>query len=293
MTSKLEGDSAVHISNDKKDTSFNYAILSKKGIVFETIQQIGSFTVIKLWKYPNSSQKNSKQISEHARFSYIYDKNVKKMNNFKQIDGIELLTDLNTSQKDALKLNYIFAENTLDSIYVDPSRDYYLVSTEDVNGKSQEFQYKKGAWNVGAMYLPLKLRPFSTSSGFFDFVSDFSVGTSLSFTLKQNLITGLTTNLIFYAGVSSIKVDSAIAADPSNSTFKQSQNITAFSPAIGMYWEKNNIQIGFVVGMDLPSRNLQKTWVYRNMPWIGLSAGITLFKLTNNSGNSENATQSK
>jgi len=248
------------------DTTFGYSVLSAKGLAFDVVQQIGTFSIIKLWNYKRSSSKTKDQISEYTFYENYYSENVYNLIP-KQITGIRPLEldSTNSSNKS-----------------VDPSKDYYLVKTDDLNEKSEEFDYEAGTWNLGSMYLPVKLRPFATKSASFDFTSDFAVGTSVSYTFHHNIKNDWTTNLLIYAGVSSIKVDSAVANDLPTNAYKTTQNITAFSPAIGLYWEKANIQIGFVVGMDFPAGTLQKTWVYRNMPWIGLSAGVSLFKITNN-----------
>ena len=46
-------------------------------------------------------------------------------------------------------------------------------------------------------------------------------------------------------------------------------------------FEKNGVQLSLLCGVDLPSGNIQKKWVYRNMPWLGLGVGVGLFKINN------------
>lgn len=107
-----------------------------------------------------------------------------------------------------MKFKTVFTDSK-DTVNIDPTKDYYLVKTEDLIAKSEEFDHKKGAFNIGIMYLPVKLRPFATTSGFFDFTSQVSLGTSFSWTIYQNKINDLTTNLVLFTGISSIKIDSA------------------------------------------------------------------------------------
>jgi hypothetical protein len=256
------------------DTTFKYTLLSEEGLVFKVIQEIGSFTVIKLWSYgkkPNDSQK-----SEYENFSNRASLVASPI--AKKIDGIKKVTNSEV-------LLFAAGAKITASDYIDPTKDFYLVKTADINSKSEEFDYVKGAWNVGLMYLPIKLRPFARRSGAFDFTSNINLGVSFSSALTQNLKSDFTSNLLLYIGASSIKVDSLIAGDTS---YKQTaQETLAFSPAIGMYWQKKSIQLGFAIGMDFLIGKLQKTWDYRGMPWISLTAGINIFNLTKNTNSAK------
>jgi len=274
--------SGASITADKKsfqttDTTFKYAVLSSNGLAFDVIQAIGSFTLIKLWSYKNSLSNNPNQISEFA--AYIVQKPGAPLVILRQISGIRKFTNAEIKN---FKSDVNDGDNLVKNVSIDPTKDYYLIKTADLTTKSEEFDYKKGTWNIGALYLPVKLRPFAKKPGSFDFVSDFAIGTSVSLTFHQNVRSDWTTNLLLYAGVSSIKVDSAVANNPTDNTYKTSQNITAFSPAIGIYWEKKNLDIGFIAGIDFPAGKLQTTWIYRNKPWIGITVGVSLFKITDN-----------
>ncbi len=250
------------------DTSFKYTLLADNGQVFQVIQEVGTFTVIKLWSYGKSevTQKSEYEIFS-SRASHTATTVAKKIAGIKNVSGAEVASFAGGISITAADL-------------VDPTKDFYLIKTADVNSKSEEFDYVKGAWNVGVMYLPVKLRPFARRSGAFDFTANLNLGVSFSTALYQSLKSDWTANLLLYAGVSSIKVDSLIAGD---ANYKQtSQETAAFSPAIGMYWQKKSVQLGFAVGMDFLIGKLQKTWDYRGMPWISLTAGVNIFNLTKN-----------
>lgn len=257
------------------DTLFTYTITANAGTAFNVIRTVGSFTLIKLWRFSESEEKDSSQISEYMLASRLY----KKDNNSNIPANLQGVRSLTKSEKNEVESS----TGSTQIQKVDPSKDFYLIKTDDLDKYSEEFEYRKNAWNIGIMYLPVKLRPFATRSGMFDFVSDLSVGTSFSKTIHHNFINDMTTNLLLYAGLSSVKVDSLISGGDS-AFFKKPQNILSFSPAIGMYWEKKGIQVGFVLGMDFLTGSLQKNWSYRGMPWFALTAGVNLFKLTNNSG---------
>ena len=160
-----------------------------------------------------------------------------------------------------------------------------MIKTADLNGKAEDFDYKVDAWNVGAMILPVKIRPFATTSGAFDFSSNVNLGISFSWVMHHNIRNDWTANLLIYLGGSSIKLDSLTAGDPN---FKPTGQLSAaFSPAAGVYWEKKGIQLGIATGMDFLIGGLQKSWVYRGMPWLSLTAGINIFNLSNNSTKGE------
>ena len=257
------------------DTTFKYKMISQKGLVFEVIQEIGSFSLIKFWPYP--AKKGT--ISEYAFYNDMTAAAVAAATPVpKRINGIQ---KIEAAQAGLLRAGSAITTSSL----IDPSLDYYLIKTSELASKSEEFEYLTGSWNVGLMYLPVKLRPFATKSGAFDFSSNINLGVSFSTALHQNLNNDMTTNLVGYIGVSSIKIDSLMAND---TTFKQAgQETVAFSPAVGLYWQKKAVQLGFVVGMDFVSGKLQKSWIYRGMPWISITAGINIFNLTKNTSSKE------
>lgn len=65
----------------------------------------------------------------------------------------------------------------------------------------------------------------------------------------------------------------------------ETETIATFSPALGYMWEKHNVQLTLLAGVDLPAGKIQKEWVYRNMPWLGIGVGIGLFKIDNEKDN--------
>lgn len=274
------------ISSDKTtltatDTVYNYAVLLSDKLIFNIERQIGTFSIIKLWRYSDPS---SDAISQYQYYKLDTSKQAflpEKISTIKKVT-LSVPEQKNYKQTRAILSNKNDGNDTL--VEVDPTKNYYLVKTEELMNASEEFDYKQGALNIGIMYLPVKLRPFARESGFFDFTSQLSLGTSVAWTVKQNKRNDLTTNLVLYTGISTIKIDSA-SSGTHDSTYKTAQNIAAFSPALGIYWEKKGIQLGFVIGYDFPASKLQRTWVYRNMPWISITAGINLFNVTANSSN--------
>jgi hypothetical protein len=254
---KVDGKSKkekVEVQKILKDTILVKNILIEKGYAFDVVQQIGSFSIIKFW---NLSKSTGKGLFESITF--------------KKDTIIKSPLNLNQDYK-SLNIDGLSASNGNEKI--DLSKNYYIVPTKTLSNNSTEFENKKGLWNIGLLVLPIKIRPFATESGQFDFTSGFSVGTTFAWTVHHNWKTNFTHNFIIYAGISSYKADESKIKE-----VREDYTIATFSPALGWIWEKNNVQLGILMGVDFPSGNLQQNWVYRNKPWFGLGVGIAMFKI--------------
>lgn len=251
----LEG-KLVKLPKVLKDTILVKNILIDNGSAFNVVQQIGSFSIIKFWKLSESSGKGL----------------LKTLNSKFKTDTIsksELIVEKNYAN---LKITGLLAENQNEVI--DLSKSYYIVPTKTLINNSTEFENKSGLWNIGLLVLPVKIRPFSTESGQFDFTSGFSVGTTFAWTVHHNWKTNFSHSFLVYGGISSYKADESKIKE-----FREDYTIATFSPALGWMCEKNNVQLGLLVGIDFPAGNLQQKWVYRNQPWFGIGIGIALFKI--------------
>jgi hypothetical protein len=243
-----------------KDTILIKTILIEKGNAFDIVQQIGSFCVIKFWDLSES----------HAKGLI---KKLKSHKNKEALESNELELELEKSFE-KIKIEGLTA--MIDGKDYDLSKTYYLVPTKTLINNSTEFENKNGLWSIGLLVLPIKVRPFATENGQFDFSNGFSVGTTFSWTVHHNWQTNFTHSFLIYAGISSYKADESKIKE-----FREDYTIATFSPALGWMWEKNNVQLGLLMGIDFPAGNLQQNWVYRNQPWFGLGVGIALFKINN------------
>ena len=246
------------------DTLLIKTILIQKGYAFDVVQEIGSFSIIKFWDLKTSTSK-----------SLLQKLNYKKDNTYS-----ELKLDKDYS---SLRFNGLVATDNVDKF--DLTATYYILPTKTLINNSKEFEDKSNAWNIGLLVMPIKIRPFATESGQFDFSDGVSVGTTLSWTLHHNFKTDFTHNLLLYVGISSYTADESKIKEQ-----REDYKIATFSPAIGWMWEKNGVQLSLLTGIDFPSGNLQKNWVYRNMPWFGMGIGVGLFKI-NNENKTENPKQ--
>jgi hypothetical protein len=251
------------------DTVFKCPITIESGYAYNIIQEIGTFTIIKFWP-----------IKENKAVGLLQSFKINKEDNSKKMD-VSLCDTLKSLKIDGLRLKTIDSSKTA----FDLTQSYYIVKTAVLKSNSVEFENKKGLWNIGLLVLPVKVRPFATKSGQFDFADGFSVGTTFSWTVHHNWKTNFTHNFLLYVGISSYTADSSKLNEQRND-----YKIATFSPAIGWMWEKNNVQLSILAGIDFPSGNLQQKWVYKNMPWIGVGVGIGLFKIGNekNTGHQAN-----
>ena len=247
------------------DTILVKTILIQKGYAFDVVQEIGSFSIIKFWDLKNSTSKSLLQELKYKKESTEY-------------SVLKLDKDYGS-----LRFNGLVATDNNDKF--DLTETYYILPTKTLLNNSIEFEDKSNAWNIGLLVMPIKIRPFATESGQFDFSDGVSVGTTLSWTLHHNFKTDFTHNLLLYVGISSYTADESKIKE-----HREDYKIATFSPAIGWMWEKNGVQLSLLTGIDFPSGNLQKNWVYRNRPWVGMGIGVGLFKI-NNENKTENTKQ--
>jgi hypothetical protein len=234
----------IKIRTVEKDTVLMAGILMEPGLAFNVVQRIGRYSVVKFWP--------------------TKDKNLPGLYNYLNRQAYLKNANGGVFPQDAAlkKLKITFKDGPDSSLTTyDLAQNYYVVPSQAIEDASTEFDNQTGDWNLGFLVLPVKLRPFATEAGQFDFSDGYSVGTTFALTIAQNINTGLTQSLLLYAGISSYTADSAKLKEVRND-----YKIAAFSPAIGYMLEKNNVQLSVIIGFDFPAGNLQRKWVYRNQP---------------------------
>lgn len=256
-TRKDNAGADVQVEKKTQDTILAKTIFVDKGYAFDVVQEIGSFSIIKFWDLKKSTGK-----------SFL------KSLRYKGAKTDYADWDL-TKTYAGFKTSGLIATDGTEKFNL--TETYYIVPTKTLVNNSVEFEDKNNTWNIGLLVMPVKVRPFATESGQFDFSDGVSVGTTLSWTVHHNFRTNFTHNLLLYVGISSYTADSTKIKEVRND-----YKIAAFSPAVGWMWEKNSIQLSVLTGIDFPSGNIQKNWVYRNMPWFGLGIGVGLFKIDSN-----------
>jgi len=268
---KAEDNSDVKVRKELIDTLLIKTIMIEKGYAFDVVQEIGSFSIIKFW---NLKESKGNSLMADLKDLTAKNKGIAVDNEFKFEDDYS-----------SFKIDGLVAD--IEGVPTDLTKIYFIVPTKTVVTNSVEFENKNGAWNIGLLVMPVKIRPFATESGQFDFSDGVSVGTTLSWTIYHNFRTDFTHNLLLYVGVSSYTADESKIKEK-----REDYKIATFSPAVGWMWEKKSVQLSLLAGVDFPAGNLQKQWVYRNMPWFGMGLGIGLFKISNDNA-SKNEKQVK
>jgi len=256
------GNDVANIYRDveKADTFFKVSKVANQHYAFDVIQQIGTYSVIKYWK-DVSQEKYNKSLSFYESLSKL---DFSKTN----------LSAIIQPKKGNYNLNGVKDVND--------TKGYYLIKTDELEKSSKEFENKTNKWSLGLLILPVKIRAWADTSGQFEYSDGFSLGTAFSWTFKYQWANDKSYNLVAYTGISSINVDSLKTKGAT-----KTEKIAAFSPAVGIMIEKSGIQVGAFIGIDFPIGDIQRDWVYRNKPWIGIGLGFSIFKYTNNDNKSE------
>jgi hypothetical protein len=243
-----------------RDTALLSAIVFNEDLAFDVIQQIGSYSLIKFWPI------NGKNLVS------VFETGINLKMNDLVTNGLKGFLKKTNNKNDTI--------DKKDTIKYDLSKNAYIVPTNLIINNSVEFESKFHQWNIGILILPIKVRPFATESGHFDFLDGLSLGTAFSFNIDHNWVKDRSINIVLYAGLSSFTSDSVKIKER-----REDYKITAFSPAVGLMFEKSGVQICGMLGMDFPVGSIQKNWVYRNMPWVSIGLGFSLFKISNNDSN--------
>lgn len=170
---------------------------------------------------------------------------------------------------------------------------YYLVKRKDFESKfiklySNSLNYpfslfplKFGRYwfngttlNVGILALPFKLRPRSSINDF-DFNGGLSLGTTLGIRHRVSRTEPYYLNIIGYTGLSSVPLNNknTLSLAGTNTT----RNEASFTYAVGIIYEMNNVQVGFILGRDLIANQSEVQWRDYNRNWLSIGLGTYLF----------------
>lgn len=154
----------------------------------------------------------------------------------------------------------------------------YTVLVEDVK-RSSGFVF-------GPLIVPIKMR-FGSFRGdpkerrtYFDLTADVNLGLAAghkwAFVRKGN---NRPFELAALGGVSITSI--TMNADNTQNFLTNENKISALTLTAAGVFIKDQFQIGVMVGMDFPSGEVGKKWIYRDMPWVGIGLGVTLFQNNN------------
>lgn len=268
----------LKIKELKVDTFYRFPILMRSGLAFEVLGEFGSFSMIKFWNVPNKSTKYTPLIPT-LWLNETFPKTLQRPKNL--IENINIGYNKDT----IFNLDYTKVFGNIinkDSIFnIDYTKEYYLIKTSLLNKASKEFENLRNKNEIGILTIPVKIRPFATQKGQFEFASGLNIGVCVTKVLIHKWTKNKTVRVVGNISISNFTLDSAKLGQK-----QENYNTSAFSPSFGFIWEKNNAQICLLTGIDFLPGNLNRTWVYHNRPWIGIGLGVGLFKI-NSTGQDE------
>jgi len=134
---------------------------------------------------------------------------------------------------------------------------------------------KKYSVSVGALTLPIKIRPGQKNSDGtyrdFSFESDISLGLSFGLKIAPNKHTAY--NILTGVDLTSVPVTPA----STNNSVMTATNLSAITWHLGFLFQIDNFQIGAFTGIDYLAGSTGRQWMYRNDMWLGLGIGYSIF----------------
>lgn len=239
------------------------------------------FHVVKFWKYSDDKvalidSKISENWGEQTVKKLKLDSETDKSSK----DALKLLDELNKLKADSLSLanekNKI-ADSEKKYISFDNNDKYYIIKVVDFEEpfvvKTYFRGFNNGALSLGALVVPLKIRP-KLESRPLDFTTDFTLGTTVGYKMRLTKFVPSYFSLVGFFGVTTVNVDSLSTKGYVTETTKYS----ALTPAFGTIFEINHFQIGLVIGCDIVGGKAGANWVYNQRLWWSFGIGYQFFK---------------
>jgi hypothetical protein len=153
---------------------------------------------------------------------------------------------------------------------------YFLMPSVDFD-RFCEKPVSRNSFAVGIPTIPAKLRFGNGGTGdeprYFRFEGNVSLGLSAGYKRSFGEDFKNAFNVLAGFTVASVPVDPSTTQDKVTS----STNAASFSPHIGLVFEVEKFQIGLYTGLDFLDGELNKYWVYRHQPWLGIGIGYSIF----------------
>lgn len=134
---------------------------------------------------------------------------------------------------------------------------------------------KKDRWqfSFGSAFLPVKLRMGNGRDRYFDFNSDYTLGSTFGFQYRLSRHKPRFVNFLAGFGLGSVELDSLNTRGRISGTLKQ----LSYSPSLGIIFNIHQLNIGFFTGSDLLIRQYARLWVHQGIPWLSMGIGVQLF----------------
>ena len=151
----------------------------------------------------------------------------------------------------------------------------YLLLPAKTFNSSCDIQIKKNAFALGALTLPIKIRPGEKLSNGnyrdFAFESDISIGLSIGYKYTANKHDAF--NVLTGIDLTSVPV----TPTSTNNAVTTATNLSALTWHLGVLFQIDNFQVGAFTGIDYLAGNTGRQWEYRNDMWLGIGIGYSIF----------------
>ncbi|MBL7885176.1 MAG: hypothetical protein JNJ52_00380 [Flavobacterium sp.] len=245
------------------------------GILLMSVSMFGQLEEIKVngnYYFKYNTEKKNTELNE------ILIRNTNKDNN----------TNQDTSDTNKSKDTYIVKTGSIKVISVKDNKvTYYYLSDKSDTKKAYEISkdefekmmsiyYNRLEWKVGFFAVPFKLR-FND----FEFESDISLGTNLSFKYRFNRTRedGFALEPLFGLGITKVNLDEY------NSKIESPGSTSAFTINSGLLIHVNGkINFGLFYGGDFLAKkdNSQYDWKHNGNGWLGVGLNITFSETNKN-----------
>lgn len=162
-------------------------------------------------------------------------------------------------------------------------RKYFCLKSSDLNEATirKRFSTWKPMLSVGALAIPVKIRPGIKRSGTtpvpFDFSTDFTLGSTAGIRYRMSPYARNYLNFLIGFGVTSVLADSSSSRGvvPNSNT-----KLAAFTMTGGVLIEFSGFQAGAFIGSDFVGRAIslqgRSAWDYQGKPWIAIGMGYQI-----------------
>ncbi|RYY52703.1 MAG: hypothetical protein EOO09_20590 [Chitinophagaceae bacterium] len=159
---------------------------------------------------------------------------------------------------------------------------YFVMGRENLDSNCVKVfnkGWRSAAFTIGLVTMPTKLRLGRN----FDFQGNLSLGTTAGIKHRLSRYSPNYVNYLFGASLTGVSLDSfntkgRIAGQPLN-------NVTVFSPSLGIVFEFGKAQAGIFYGWDLLNKSTQSRygWIYNRKPWLSIGFGFSIFSVDSKS----------
>lgn len=308
---------------DKGQMGEEVKSLAAKGLIFDIIEvdDSNSGYVIRFWEFPNEKMREKKftysnpqeqtsrqngynpsppigynvsniPISVNRIVNRIPVDSVKKDSSFIR-NGIHIDTSFyivryKTDTRQILGTN---SEIPISNGYnnVDYKGLYYFMSKKDFEIFATRYYPKKWSFSFGTLVIPVKMRFGNSKNRYFDFATDFTLGSSIGVRKRISHFNPYYINLLGGFGITSVSIDSSLSKG-----FVESQTrLAAVTPSIGLLFEFNGVQVGAFSGLDFLSGKVGRNWQYQGQPWLSVGLGYQIMSRNTESNRNNFETKQK